>query len=67
MAAITVHFDRELRHLGSEDAQAWRLWLIEHQLDALTIACPSDLRYDEPAGKKPADFVGVWDPPGECG
>jgi hypothetical protein len=57
MAAITVHFDRELRHLESEDAQAWRLWLVEHQLDHMSLACPSVLVYREPSRTKLATLT----------
>jgi hypothetical protein len=49
----TVLFDRELRHLDPEDAEAWRAWLTQHQLDRMSIACPSQLVYKQPKSGKP--------------
>jgi hypothetical protein len=57
MAATTVHFDRELRRLDPEDAAAWRAWLTQHQLDHMSIACPSTLTYTEPTRRKPASVT----------
>jgi hypothetical protein len=47
-----VRFDRELRRLDPEDAEAWRAWLIQHQLNGLDIACPSQLIYREATKRK---------------
>jgi hypothetical protein len=58
----TVLFDRELRHLDPEDAEAWRAWLTQHQLDRMSIACPSQLVTRDPLGalrsKKTVYFSG---------
>jgi hypothetical protein len=57
VGAVTVVFDKPLRELDPDDAEAWRLWLVEHQLDALTIACPSRLVCQQPTGDKPASVT----------
>jgi hypothetical protein len=50
-AATLVSFDRPLRELASQEAEAWRAWLIRHQLNALDIACPFEMVY-RPATKR---------------
>jgi hypothetical protein len=57
MAETVVHFDKELRHLDPADAEAWRLWLVEQQLDHVSIACPSELIYREPTARKMASVT----------
>jgi hypothetical protein len=59
MTTLTVHFDRELRRLDPDDAEAWRVWLRRHQLNGFDIACPSVLMYREPTKRKPAATVTV--------
>jgi hypothetical protein len=45
MAKVVVRFDRELRQLEPDDAAARRVWLTQHRLNGLDIACPSTLTY----------------------
>jgi hypothetical protein len=45
MAKVVVRFDRELRRLEPDDAAARRVWLTQHRLNGLDIACPSTLTY----------------------
>ena len=35
---VFVRFDKELRRLDPDDAEAWRLWLVERQMDHMSIA-----------------------------
>jgi hypothetical protein len=49
-----VKFDRELGQLHPDEAEAWRAWLVQHQLDHLSIACPSKLIYHAPTKRRPA-------------
>jgi hypothetical protein len=53
VTAQTVEFDRPLRDLDQADEQAWRAWLVQHQLDHISIACPSQLIYREATKRKP--------------
>ena len=52
-----VHFDKELRHLDPRNAEAWRAWLAQHQLNSMDIACPSVLTYWEPTRRKLASVT----------
>jgi hypothetical protein len=72
MAEVMVLFDKELRHLESADAEAWRAWLVQHQLDHISIACPSQLVCKEATRRKPATVTvelltrdSAWLVPGE--
>jgi hypothetical protein len=49
----TVHFDRPLRQLDQIDAEAWKAWLLQHTLDHMSIACPSQLIYRSATKTKP--------------
>jgi hypothetical protein len=57
MAEVTVHFDKELRRLNPRHADAWRAWLVQHQLDHMSIACPSVLVYREPTPRRLAQLT----------
>lgn len=59
MTTETVNFDRPLRDLEQANEQAWRAWLVQHQLDHLSIACPSVLTYRPPTKRKPAATITV--------
>jgi hypothetical protein len=47
----TMHFDRPLRQLDESDAEAWRAWLTQHQLNGVSIACASVLVYRQTGSK----------------
>jgi hypothetical protein len=57
VADRTVQLDRPLRELDPKDAEQRRVWLAQHHLALLTMACPSVLAYREAAARRPATAV----------
>ena len=43
----TVHFDRPLHQLHPSEAEPWKAWLIQHDIDAQQLVCPSTMKYDD--------------------